>query len=125
MLVRDNMAYPIFQFRCSGVEKPAEANETCPMGSGCDAQHYHASAVPLGRVAPTGVSDVEFDASGFFAPAPDPEPCFCGWGKVSEADVRTLSVFVSDIEQFVIGTALNKDSNLTDAEQLNADPCGG
>lgn len=133
VVVRDGLAYPIFQFRCSGVEEEQGADDSCPAGSGCDGQHYHGTAVTIGRVAPIGASDVD---SNTVDVTDDPDMCHCGWGKVEELDIRTLQVFVVDVDLFFDRLpSTSADANdkaddlenlgLTRAEILSSDPCGG
>ncbi len=123
VIVRDNMAYPIFQFRCSEAEGPGE-NDSCPDGFECDGQHYHGTVSSIGRITPTGASDVDFRVIS----AADPDSCHCGWGKVGEAEVRNVSVFVSDVDSFVdiaLEGSFPSVEGLTTAQAFSSDPCGG
>ncbi len=120
VLVRNNVAYPIFQFTCAEAEGPGQ-NESCPAGFECDGQHYHGKAFSIGRVAPTGVSDVDVNV----VDADDPDACHCGWGKVGEADVRELTVFKTDVELFTQSVTVPEVSGLTTAQAMSVDPCGG
>lgn len=121
VLVRNNVAYPIYQFSCSNVEASG-VNESCPDGFGCDAQHYHGGVISIGTLGPNGAADVIVG----IIPAPgDPDQCLCGWGKVTEAEVRTVNIFKNDVEDFGSFIGLQTNDNLTLAQQLSVDPCGG
>lgn len=122
VLVRENTAYPIYQFRCGEAEGPGESDD-CPEGFECDALHYHGVALSIGVIAPTGAADVRFNQ----LVANDPDSCHCGWGKVGEADVRSLTVFKTDIVAFFSPATVQSPATdeLTDAEAMSVDPCGG
>ena len=125
VIVRDNRAYPIYQFTCADEEGPGE-NEDCPDGFACDGRHYHGEAWAIGEVAPNGAADVQFNP--FFAN--DPDSCHCGWGKEGEADIRELSVFGGDTDDFLdeFYTGISSPPSvpgLTVVQAMNVDPCGG
>ena len=134
VLVKDNTAYPIFQFTCSEVE-PSGSSESCPNGFGCDAQHYHGNARPIGMLADQAPADIRLGEVGT---ANDPDQCHCGWGKTTDVDIRTVFVFQSDLVEYAAQIALPLDldtgvvlvngeipvNGLTLAEHVSVDPCG-
>lgn len=127
VVVRDGLAYPIYQFRCADVEPDQEPSESCPQGAGCDGMHYHGSGFSIGRVAPTGASDLDYR----LGEREDPAQCFCGWGKVGEVDIRDISIFVSDVDEFFDDLLLTTPNppmlptGMVRSQAMSVDPCGG
>ena len=124
VLVRNNMAYPVAQFRCSDAED-AGSNESCPEGFGCDAQHYHGTARAIGTLGANGAADAtltDFSTTSF---TDDPDQCHCGWGKVTQLDIRTISMFTADVTSFIGASFTAPVEGLTEAERVSVDPCGG
>ena len=124
VLVRGNLAYPISQFRCSDAED-AGSDETCPNGFGCDARHYHGSALAIGTLGANGAADATVVDFSVTSATEDPDQCLCGWGKVTEVDIRTISISKTGVDSFSGASFLAPVEDLTTAEQLSVDPCGG
>ena len=121
VLVEGNKAYPIYQFTCADPAAPGQ-DQMCPNGFGCDEQHYHGDANSIGTV-PGSDFDSEVDFS--IQLRMDPDQCLCGWGKVTEADTRTLVVFEDFVDTFFGEVGLVVVKGLSKADQLSIDPCFG
>ncbi len=93
--------YPTSLFRCAAADVPtSDPSEGCPDGSGCDESHWHSDTV-------TAISSTTGVANASGNTIDDPNPCFCGHGKVSEVTRTTIDIEQSELGGYLLATSLD------------------